>query len=132
MRVSRDRLPLFVVIVLISTRPALAQVDFSGEWRTVTDEVQIGMIGDYAGMPINAAARLRADTWDASEFTLPQMQCRPHPLAHLAYATNAGFRQFRWWKTTDPITQATVAYQMRGAWMEPRSEERRVGKECRL
>jgi hypothetical protein len=119
MQISYSRLALLVAAALAIGRPATAQIDFSGEWRTVTDEVQVAMIGDYAGLPMNEAARIRADAWDASEFTLPELQCRPHPLAHLVYATNAGFRQFRWWKTIDPVTQATVAYQMHGAWMEP-------------
>ena len=36
-------------------------------------------LGDYLGLPINAAVRLRADTRSASLITLPEWQCRPHP-----------------------------------------------------
>lgn len=119
MVVSRIGFVLFVALLVTTGPPAFAQVDFSGEWQSVLDEIRIEEIGDYTGMPVNNEARQRADSWDASEFTLPERQCRPHPLAHLVSPGNAGFRQFRWWKTIDPVTQATIAYQIRGAWMEP-------------
>jgi hypothetical protein len=119
MVVSRVTALLALALLVATGRPALAQVDFSGEWRSVIDEGRIDEIGDYTGMPINADARLRADSWDAAEFTLPERQCRQHPLAHLVSPGNAGFARFRWWKVIDPVTQATVAYQIRGSWMEP-------------
>ncbi len=34
--------------------------------------------GDYTGLPINEAARMRRETYDASVFALPEWQCRPH------------------------------------------------------
>src|SRR4051794_15845656 len=63
--------------------PAAAQVDFSGEWAPRFHEDQPERVpgpelGDYLGLPINDAARLRADSWDASMMTLPEWQCRPH------------------------------------------------------
>ena len=121
MVVSGHRLVVLAIMVgtlTIIARPVFAQVDFSGEWRTVTHEDDLDLTGDYTGMPINDEARLRFDTCDALEFSLPEMQCRPHSLAHAAWVTNAGFRQFRWWKEIDPVTLATVAYKMRGGWME--------------
>jgi hypothetical protein len=36
-------------------------------------------IGDYLGLPINDAARLRADSWDAGKWTMLERQCEPHP-----------------------------------------------------
>ena len=36
-------------------------------------------VGDYSGLPINDAMRLRADSWQASLLTLPEHQCKPHP-----------------------------------------------------
>jgi len=64
--------------------PAAAQLDPSGEWAPLFHEDQPERIpgpeiGDYLGLPINDAARLRADTWDASLLTLPEHQCKPHP-----------------------------------------------------
>jgi hypothetical protein len=54
----------------------LAHVDLSGGWaqRFHEDLPERGAgpdIGDYLGLPINDAARLRADTWDAGKWTRP-------------------------------------------------------------
>jgi hypothetical protein len=69
--------------LLLVALPAVAQVDFSGEWAPRMYEDQLERIpgpeiGDYLGLPISAAGRMRADTWSASVMTLPEWQCRPH------------------------------------------------------
>ena len=61
-----------------------AQMDLAGAWgqRFHEDLPERGAgpeIGDYAGLPINDAARLRADSWDAAKWTMPERQCEPHP-----------------------------------------------------
>src|SRR6202162_4447906 len=71
-------------LVALLSVPAFAQVDLAGEWAPRFHEDQHERIpgpdiGDYLGIPINAAARLRADSWDASLLTLPEHQCKPHP-----------------------------------------------------
>ena len=76
------RAAAFVCALLVGV-PAFAQVDFSGEWAPRFHEDQPERVpgpalGDYLGLPINDAARLRADSWDASMMTLPEWQCRPH------------------------------------------------------
>ncbi len=53
-------------------------------WAPIFHEDQVERIpgpdvGDYAGLPINDAMRMRADSWDASLLTLPEHQCKPHP-----------------------------------------------------
>ena len=66
----RVAIGIIALIVLISA-PASAQVDFSGEWARRFWEDRIKRvpgpdIGDYLGLPINAAAWMRGgDTWDA-------------------------------------------------------------------
>ena len=82
---------LFLVALAVAGQ-VQAQTDFSGEWaiRLHEDEPhrQAGPnaevpgrhgieLGDYTGMPINAAARLMADSWDASIQTLPEHQLEP-------------------------------------------------------
>ena len=82
---------LFLVTLAVAGQ-VHAQTDFSGEWaiRLHEDEPhrQAGPnaevpgrhgieLGDYTGMPINAAARLMADSWDASIQTLPEHQLEP-------------------------------------------------------
>jgi len=77
---------LLVVFFSLATalvRPVLAQQDPSGEWSPRFDEDQRerlagAEIGDYLGLPINEAARLRADSWDATLIELPENQCRQH------------------------------------------------------
>src|SRR5579871_6421855 len=63
---------------------ALAQMDLSGEWgqKMHQDAPERGGgpdIGDYTGMPINAADRMRADTWSSSKWEQPEHECEPHP-----------------------------------------------------
>ena len=76
---------LFVLAVaLMEAHAASAQVLLSGNWvsyRTHEDEQDRGPgpdLGDYLGIPINNAARLFADSWDASRLTLQDHQCRVH------------------------------------------------------
>ena len=66
-----------------SIRLGSAQILLVGEWSPQFHEDQPERLpgpdlGDYLGLPVNAAARMRADTWEASLLTLPEWQCRPH------------------------------------------------------
>ena len=59
--------------------PARAQVDLTGEWEVrfhedLVERIEGPPVGDYLGLPINEAARLRAESWDASLHTLPEWQ----------------------------------------------------------
>jgi hypothetical protein len=49
---------------LLAGQPASAQIDLSGVWAPIFHEDQVERIpgpepGDYAGLPINCAARMR-------------------------------------------------------------------------
>jgi glyoxylase-like metal-dependent hydrolase (beta-lactamase superfamily II) len=97
--------------------PASAQVDLSGEWGARYHEDQPERIpgpdlGDYLGIPINDAARLRGDSWDASLLTLPDWQCRPHPADY----GSRGPANLRIWKDVDTMTQQVVAYHTHVQW----------------
>jgi len=75
---------LLLALTALVSVPAFAQRDISGEWAPRFHEDQPERIpgpeiGDYLGLPINDAARLRGDTWDASLLTLPEHQCKPRP-----------------------------------------------------
>ncbi len=98
-------------ILFMAAVPALAQMDFSGEWVTRVHEdyperIPGPELGDYLGLPINAAARLKADSWDASIQTLPEWQCRPHSADYIW----RGPSTFRIWKEVDPVTRELVAF----------------------
>src|SRR5579883_3013824 len=77
-------IPVILALLFVFVLPANCQVDISGTWVAQYHEDQPERIpgpelGDYLGLPINAAARMRADSYDADLLTLPEYQCRPHP-----------------------------------------------------
>ena len=100
-----------------------------GYWNPIFDEDFLERIpgpdiGDYAGLPITDAARMRADSWDSALLTLPEHQCKPHPSTY-------GFRGvglLRIWEDRDPVTQQLVVIhthiwwqqQLREIWMDGR------------
>jgi len=91
-----------------ATLPAFAQSDFSGEWAPYPDEDDIGnpYIGEFIGIPLSQASLLRAEAWNASLYTLPEWQCRPHGAMYIS----RGPSQVRIWKEVDPVSRETVAY----------------------
>jgi hypothetical protein len=115
-------LAIVVAVAGTATRSAAAQAplaaffDFSGEYAVLFHEDQPERIpgpeiGDYLGMPINDAARFRADSWDASLLTLPEYQCRPHPADYGSRGPNV-----RIWKEIDTTTQRLMAFRTHTAW----------------
>jgi hypothetical protein len=95
---------------------AFAQVDISGEWvaryhEDFLERVPGPDLGDYLGLPINDAARLRADSWSASQLTMPEYQCRPHPSDYGVRHSNV-----RVWKEVDTATQQLIAYHTHREW----------------
>jgi cyclase len=112
-------------------RPSSAQVDLAGEWGSkYTWDYQERLpgpeLGDYTGLPINEAARLKADSWEASVQTLPERQCIPHGPDYLF--SRAAF-PMRFSKEVDHATQKVVAWHIRSyawgvertIWMDGRS-----------
>jgi hypothetical protein len=109
-RISRAA-ALSILGVTLASVPVFAQVDFSGEWapRFFEDQperVPGPELGDYLGLPINDAARMRADTWDASLLTLPEWQCRPHSADYIW----RGPSPLRISKEVDPVSREIVGF----------------------
>ena len=107
--------------VLLAAMPAFGQIDLSGEWNNIAFEDQADRrngpeLGDYTGFPLNDAARLRADSWMASIWSLPEWQCRPHPADYIT----VGPSTLHIWKELTPLTRQVVAWHME--WL--RSKER--------
>jgi glyoxylase-like metal-dependent hydrolase (beta-lactamase superfamily II) len=99
---------------------AYGQIDPAGEWAPRFHEDQPERIpgpeiGDYLGLPINNAARLRGDAWDASLLTVPEHQCKPHPSDY----SPRGPANLRIAKVIDRDTQQLVAYQTHISWEAP-------------
>jgi hypothetical protein len=102
---------LFAVGLLLSSAPAFAQVDFSGEWAPLYHEdgperLPGPELGDYTELPINDAARLRADSYDADRISVvPEYQCRPHGADY----SMRGLGNLRIWREYDQATQKLIA-----------------------
>ncbi|HEY7388768.1 MAG TPA: MBL fold metallo-hydrolase [Bryobacteraceae bacterium] len=125
---SRWWLPVMLVMILPWGRAA-AQILLDGEWQPQYHEDQPERIPgpdlvDYLGLPINDAARQRAEAWNASRLTLPEEQCR----VHVAPYIYRGPLDLRIWQEKDPDTQAVIAIknyistwsQTRTIWMDGR------------
>jgi len=112
-----------VFLGFVSVRPASAQVDLSGIWAPIMHEDQVERapgpeIGDYLGLPINDAGRLRGESWDASILTMEEHTCKPHPSTY-------GFRgvgNLRITYNFDPVNFSVMKIDTHIQWMEQRRE----------
>jgi hypothetical protein len=100
--------------------PVVAQVDLAGMWgvRFHEDLPERGAgpdIGEYQGLPINAADRLRAETWSPSKWEILERQCEPHPAD---YAPR-GPSDMRIASTIDPVSQDVISWDTTIMWMLP-------------
>lgn len=116
----RKVIAMSAIAITLAGLPAWAQLDPSGEWAPLFHEdfperIPGPEIGDYLGLPINDAARLRGDTWDASLLTLPEHQCKPHP-SDYAWRGPANLRV---WKDVDRETQKLIAFHTHISWQAP-------------
>jgi cyclase len=107
---------LFALIVLLIGSPVFAQIDLSGDWAVRIQEDQTWRgpgsdLGEYQGIPLSPAGRLRASSWDASINTLPEKQCNPLPADDF---TDIG--AIRIWKEVDPVTQQVIAWHEYTEW----------------
>jgi len=108
---------LFPLAFALGPLPSWAQINLSGVWNMTLyedfpDRLAGPELGDYTGIPLNAAARARAEAWDASLIELPEYQCRVHPSD---YAPS--FFNIRIWEEIDKDTQRLVAIHLHhAAW----------------
>lgn len=113
---------LWILIILaLLNIPAFAQrggqvpPDLTGEYRRLTsheDAHERGPgpdPGEYWGIPLNDADRMRADTYDALWVnTSLQLQCRPHPTGY----QQLGPDSMRIEKNINPLTRELIAYRI--------------------
>ena len=118
-----------IVCAMGGAGTARSQILLDGEWSPQFHEDQDERLpgpdlGDYLGLPINDAARLRAESWNASRLTLPEEQCRVHVSPYIY----RGPLDLRIWQEKDPDTQQVIAIrnyistwsQFRAIWMDGR------------
>ncbi len=104
-------------MIVSFTSDALAQRDLAGNWSALYHEDQPHRIpgpelGDYTGIPLNDAGRLKADSWDASILTLREHQAKPHPSTY----SLRGPANIRITRELDPVTQEVIGYQLFGTF----------------
>ncbi len=91
------------------------QIDFSGEWRPVYHEdaperLPGPHLADYAGIPINEAARLQGDSYDPNRMSVvTEYICRQHGADY----SMRGLANLRIMREIDPRTQQAVAFRTR-------------------
>lgn len=111
-----------ISLLALSAFSAQAEINFSGVWvgnysEDFPDRLPGPELGDYGGLPINDAVRLRAQSWSASLIALPEYQCRVHPSD---YASS--FANIRIWETRDPISEQLIAIHIQHfAWQTRRT-----------
>jgi hypothetical protein len=104
-----------VALGCLATQPASAQADFAGSWaplyhEDLPDRIPGPELGDYTGIPINDAARLRADSYDADRISVvAEYECRPHSADY----SMRGLANMRIDTILDPVTQRPVAIHTR-------------------
>lgn len=115
---TRLALALAVLATVATARDAAAQTDLSGYWHNPLIEDTLDRtagpdIGDFTGLPLNAAGRLAAETWEAAILSVPEHQCQDYPAD---YASNS-IAPFEMWKEIDGSTNAITAWRTRLGWM---------------
>src|SRR5438045_236513 len=119
-----------LALLLLLAAPAYSQVDFTGEWAPAyhEDAPERGPgpeLGDYMGIPLNEAGRMRADSYDADRISIvTEFQCRPHSSDY----GMRGLGNLRVTREIDYTTQQLIAFHtympawgsVRTIWMDGR------------
>jgi hypothetical protein len=117
------RIPRVLLLLLLAAAcaaPAYAQADFAGSWAPLFHEdhperIPGPELGDYLGIPLNDAGRLRADSYDADRISVvPEYQCRPHGGDYMM----RGLSNMRVDAILDPTTQRPTALHLRMNFQE--------------
>lgn len=123
-------LPAWCALSLALLAPsAFAEKNLAGVWTATyaedwSDRMPGPELGDYAGLPLNAAGRLRAQSWSTDLVALPEYRCRLHPAD---YASSSG--DIRIQDERDPVSEELVALHLqhstwqvrRTIWMDGRA-----------
>ena len=91
-------------------------IDLMGEWAARVHEDAPyrgpgGFLGDYTGLPINAAARQMAESWDANVLSQPERSTQAWPAQ---YAMRGEGPNIRISEVRDPVTDALIALRIVG------------------
>jgi hypothetical protein len=101
---------LLTAALLAFCTPAWAQIDISGNWTTSQENFRPrgnAGLGDYTGLPLNDAGRLRAETWDASILSQRERQAQPHNTQYYQWRSGARIQP-----VLDPVSRRLIAYNL--------------------
>src|SRR5437773_7203942 len=125
--VHRLRIAVGLIFLAAATSPSVfaqfgapSPPDLTGTWRWISQEDERDRApgaypGDYRGLPLNDAARMRADTYDEEwNSTSPLNQCRSRGPTYQPKALD----DMQIDKEVDPITRRVVAYRV-SYWKTP-------------
>jgi hypothetical protein len=96
-----------LLLLLVPAAATAQEIDFSGSWVPIYHEdgperIPGPELFDYLGLPINDAARLRADSYDADRISaVSEYQCRQHAADY----GMRGLANMRIDNEFDPLTQ---------------------------
>ena len=120
MRIQQSWLTCAVLIAAALPFPAQGQADFEGQWvplfhEDLPERLPGPELGDYMGFPLNAAARLRGDSYDPDRISVvPEYQCRPHGGDY----SMRGLANMRVDQIVDPVSQHVIALHTRMNFQE--------------
>jgi hypothetical protein len=118
---------LMALAVAVVSVPMLAQapaappqvrVDIAGYWAVTISEDQPHRapgpeLGDYTGLPMNDAARQKAEAWDATILSQPERQAQAHPAQYWMRGPGPALRILQ---ILSPVTQQQFAYTIAGGF----------------
>lgn len=123
---TRTRVLLLMACVMAGTSPARAQtgavpgpvIDLAGQWAALRHEDAPyrgpgGFLGDYTGLPINAASRQMAQSWDAASHSQMERSTQAHPAQ---YAMRGEGPNIRINEVRHPITEQLLALTVTGVY----------------
>jgi hypothetical protein len=92
--------------------------DISGMWSALVledwyDRLPGAGLGEYTGIPMNDAARQKAETWDASILSQPERQAQPHPAQYSFRGPRPNLSIDR---IVDPVTREHIGYRTYGTF----------------
>ena len=109
---------VLMLLAALASRPVFAQenrpIDLTGTWRWLPQEDERdrnpgAYPGDSRGIPLNDAARMRADSYDEEWIsTSPFLQCRPRSPGYQP----KGLDPMRIDQTIDPVSRRLIAYRV--------------------
>ena len=75
------------IAAFLITQAAAAQSMINGYWAPLAHQDSYHYLGgpdpgDFSGLPITDAARKIAQQYDADEFEMPELMCRPFPATY--------------------------------------------------